>query len=1165
MAVGRWYPSGSSWVENDVNVPSSESNIRQLLMGTQFFLNEFGKDSREFMLPDCFGFPYSLPSILNHCGIRGFSTQKLTWESANGIPFNVGRCIGPDGKWVIAALNAGDYSREHKTVYSTDKTAFERLEKNKQISGLPIDYMYVGGGDKNNADRGGSVQNKSIETLLKIQETQGDVQVVAGKADVMFNAISNEQALKFPVWNSELQLIKHSTGVLSSQAYTKKLNRDAEILGDAAERAAVSATLLVGSRYPKVELNNAWGLMLRNQFHDNLPGTSIPKVYEHSWNDGIIALNQFAGAYQDAIGALAQTLNTDVAGIPVVVFNPLSIARKDIVEAFIPERLANVTFISVFDVKGVEVPSQITIGFDGKRRVLFQAELPSVGASVFSMREVKYQQNNKNLIVKDNYLENDYYQVKIDANGDISSIFDKRINKEILEKSIQLEFGDNFPDTKPAWRIYWKDIIKPTRSVVKNPMSVKIVENGPLRVAIEVVRSNEGSIFKQRIQLSAGADGSRVETLNQIEWKTRGTLLKAAFHFTANAPEATYNLGLGTIKRGNRIEKQYEVSHHSWFDLTDKSEDYGVSVLTGAKYGSDKVDDNTLILTLIHGTDTKESVQEVLDDGPMSEMRWQDWGRHEIKYAIASHKADWRLAKTQWEAMRFEQRPAAFEVPKHKGNVIDPFLTSMVDYQRFGRLLITPEHTIVSMDAKKTIAAIETNKSKRFSIHCSFDPPHPPFLVAAPYYGSLNPANLPFPQNYFVNSSSSIYYYAYELSSPYYGQSITKMGAFQNPATFRIFVARYYEMVKEVDDKLGEILKKLDDTGLTNKTMIVFCGDHGEMLGSHGMNSKNNFYDESARVPLIIRYHAKIAAGKKIQVPVNLIDLRPTIEDYFNFPATKVDGKTLRPFIEDTYNKNETYFAVSEWYSSNVPGFMVRTNNRKLMIAHTAEARNTAIDGFYNLQADSLERINILKLSIIPQVEKTKAQELKVLLVKWLKKVNSPYYYSVKSRPLGRLNAKYTLYQNDIAKIIIPGISNITGLPSGASFRVLTNDTLEITTSTISSTLLNATATISGASSAVSFEVMPAIDYTTSISTSKVVAESGISIIVRADNIEITYQNTYFKNCKAKIFSADGKLVLQSRFQSSTLTFSKNNFLKGNYIIQISNGVNSASKKFLVQ
>lgn len=668
VAAGRWYPSGSSWVENDVNVPSSESNIRQLLMGTQFFQKEFGKESREFMLPDCFGFPYSLPSILNHCGIRGFSTQKLTWESANGIPFNVGRWIGPDGKWVIAALNAGDYSRPHKNVYSTDKATLERLEKNKQLGGLPVDYFYMGGGDKNNADRGGAVQQISLETLKNSQETKGQVRVVAGKADLMFNAISNEQAQKLPTWNSELQLIKHSTGVLTSQAYTKKINRDAELLADAAERAAVSAQLLTGSAYPYKALNNAWGLMLRNQFHDNLPGTSIPKVYEHSWNDGIIALNQFAGAYQDAIGALAQTLNTDVEGAPILVFNPLSISRKDIVEANIPESFEKSENIAVFDNKGAEVLSQITIGFDGKRRILFQSDLPPVGAVVYSIRDVESQIKNGDLMVKADYLENKNYKVKIDKNGDISGIYDKRLGKEILEKPIQLEFGDNFPDTKPAWRIYWKDIKKPARSVASNPISVKVVENGPLRVAIEVVRENEGSRITQRIQLSSGADGSRVETINQIDWKSRGTLLKAAFHFTANAPEATYNLGLGTIKRGNRTEKQYEVSHHSWFDLTDKSGEFGVSILSGAKYGSDKVDDNSLRLTLIHGPDTKESVQEVLDDGTMSEMRWQDWGRHQFAYAVTSHKADWRQAKTQWEAMRFEQRPAVFEVPKHKGN-----------------------------------------------------------------------------------------------------------------------------------------------------------------------------------------------------------------------------------------------------------------------------------------------------------------------------------------------------------------------------------------------------------------------------------------------------------------------------------------------------------------
>jgi alpha-mannosidase len=271
------------------------------------------------------------------------------------------------------------------------------------------------------------------------------------------------------------------------------------------------------------------------------------------------------------------------------------------------------------------------------------------------------------LVVRKDYLENNNFKVTIDANGDIASIFDKRINKELLEKPIQLEFGENFPDTKPAWRIYWKDIKRPARSVASNPVSVEVVEDGPVRVAVEVIRENEDSRITQRIRLSAGADGSRVEMANLIDWKSRGTLLKAAFHLTAEAPEATYNLDLGTIKRGNRNETQYEVPHHAWIDLTDKSGTYGVSLLTGAKYGSDKVDDNTIRLTLIHGPDTKDSEQEVLDDGTVSEMRWQDWGRHQFTYSVTGHKGDWRDGKSQWEAMRFEQRPAAFAVPKHKG------------------------------------------------------------------------------------------------------------------------------------------------------------------------------------------------------------------------------------------------------------------------------------------------------------------------------------------------------------------------------------------------------------------------------------------------------------------------------------------------------------------
>ena len=683
IAAGRWFPCGSSWVENDTNVPSVESIIRQILLGRVYFQREFGKESLEYMLPDCFGFPYSLPSVLSHCGIRGFSTQKLTWESANGIPFNLGRWVGPDGEWVIATLNAGDYAKPHLNVYTTDEKTLQRLEENKKETGLAVDLFYMGGGDKNNADRGGSPQKVSLETLEKCYATEGPVKVIAGPSDLMVRAITDEQTEKFPTWHKDLLLIKHSTGVLTSQSYVKKLNRDAELLADASERAAVSAALTTGAAYPADALNHAWGLTLRNQFHDTLPGTSIPKAYEYAWNDGIIALNQFAGVYADAIGSLARSLNTDVKGIPLVVYNPLSIKREDIVEALVPEKLAHAKAITAFDAKGKALPTQLTSGWDGKRRVLFQATLPPVGGAVYALREGRPPKvRGSELRVGRRSLENARYRVTIDKNGDISRIFDKRIGKELLEKPAQLEFVANFPDRKPAWRIYWKDIKEPARSVAGKPVHVRVVENGPLRIAIEVLRENEGSRIAQRIRLCAGQDGSRVEVANHLDWRSRGTLLKAAFHLTASNPKATYNLDLGTIQRGNHHEKQYEVPSHAWIDLTDGSESYGVSLLTSHKYGSDKPDNNTLRLTLLHSPDTEDWEDETLDAGRTKEMRWQDWGRHEFSYAIAGHKGDWRKGQTHWEAQRFEQRPGAFVVPHYKGHSRTSFSLFTLDTEQ---------------------------------------------------------------------------------------------------------------------------------------------------------------------------------------------------------------------------------------------------------------------------------------------------------------------------------------------------------------------------------------------------------------------------------------------------------------------------------------------------
>ena len=604
VAKGRWVPNGNVWVENDTLAPSSETDIRQILMGYNYFKKTFGTEQTDFILPDSFGFPACLPSIIAHCGLRGFSTQKLTWKSAIGIPFNVGRWVGPDGRWVIAALNAGDYAKPHPTVYSTDKKMLERLEANRKASGLAVDYIYNGRGD-----RGGAPYEISLKSMEQSYAQPGPVRVIVDQGDAMFRAISDVQAEKFPAYTGELLLTEHSTGTITSQAYMKRLNRLAELIGDASERASVAAELLGAAPYPTEALYSAWGLALRNQFHDAVPGTSVPKAYEYSWNDGIIALNQFGGVLNDAVGALARGLDTQVKGLPLVVFNPLSIAREDTIDLIVPPSLAQAVDFTVYDAEGKALATQVTTGFDGERHVLFIGKLPAVGCAVFSIEE-KAQPLATELSITNDRLENSRYRVGIDAEGDIASIFDKKAQRELLKEPIRLQIIENFPEKKPAWHIDWKDIIKAPRSIALKPSSIRIVDNGPVRVTLESVRECEGSLFIQRVSLSAGIDRDRIDLTHRMDWKTTSAMLKQNFVFTVSNPIANYCGDLGTIQRGNRHEKLFEVPNHQWINLTDKSGDYGISLLTGAKYGSDKPSDDSIRLTLMHTPQTNEEENE---------------------------------------------------------------------------------------------------------------------------------------------------------------------------------------------------------------------------------------------------------------------------------------------------------------------------------------------------------------------------------------------------------------------------------------------------------------------------------------------------------------------------------------------------------------------------
>jgi len=728
VAAGRWFPAGSSMEEGDVNSPNAESIIRQILYGNNWFRREFGIASDEYMLPDCFGFPASLPSILAHSGIKGFSTQKLSsaWQPAPhvggpdspektpvGIPFNVGIWEGPDGKTVIAALNPLSYGSQ--VTYDISKTpppplqpdpnltpqqnqvrtrALEdwqkRIQVNGDLTGIFADYHYVGTGDVGGSPNETSVklmeaittkskallpapfqftqQQSSAQTGAPIQVGDGPVRVVWSKADEIFQDIMKCcPTYRLPHYKGDLELINHSAGSLTSQAYQKRWMRKNELLADAAEKASVAAAWLGSRPYPLERLNDAWTLVMGGQFHDILPGTATPKAFEFAWNDDVIAMNQFAGIMTSATSAVASGLNTQTKGAAIVVYNPLNIPREDVVEATVSFPNGVPKAVRVVGPDGNDVLAQLT---DSK--VLFLARAPSAGFVVYDVQTAEAPLAST-LKVTESSLENNRYRVRVNGSGDVSSIFDKKINRELLSAPIRLAISTDSPRQWPAWNMDFEDEQRAPRAFVTGPVKVRVAENGPVRVALEVVRETEDSKFVQTISLAAGDAGNRVEFSNVIDWNTKQANLKATFPFTSTNKLATYNWDIGTIKRPNAEERQFEVASHQWIDLTDGSGAYGATVLTDCKNGSDKPDDKTLRLTLVRTPGT---------GGAYADQTTQDLGHHEIVFGVAGHGGDWRQSQTDWQAYRLNQPLVAFQSPSHPGTLGRDFSLLKLNHDR---------------------------------------------------------------------------------------------------------------------------------------------------------------------------------------------------------------------------------------------------------------------------------------------------------------------------------------------------------------------------------------------------------------------------------------------------------------------------------------------------
>lgn len=632
ISEGQWEPLGGMWVEADCNIPGGESLVRQLMLGRNYFKQQFGEiaDSPVLWLPDVFGFPWSLPQLIKEAGLDYFFSIKLGWSQYNRLPYDSFWWQGLDGTRVLTHFSTARGSGDtFVSTYNATATPDEVLTTWKNFqqkdSGLPGQtpplLMVYGHGDG-----GGGPTREMVENLQLMENFPGTPRVRMGKVGDFFQELRNTVGERLPTWNDELYLEYHR-GTYSTQAKNKRANRKSEILLHNLEFIASMTSLLDPVyKYPAEDLEKLWKIVCLNQFHDILPGTSIRDVYVESMEQyaEIKRLNQ--SLLDEALGALAAHYSGEL-----LVINPTSFSRSDLV--FIQYALPEGTVFEYED--GEPVGTQLT----GDGMLLNLGNISPYGIAnlkIGSLKNDSISKSNGNLglIVKENLLENDFLKVEFNGDGEITSLYSKELDQELITSGSvgnQFQAFEDRPKTPDAWEI---DIAYDEKMWLSEPVkSPTIVDRGPLRAAIEFEKTILNSTITQRISLAYNARQLVFDT--EVDWRERFVLLKVAFPVQVLSPLATYEIQWGDIQRPTHHNTswdwaKFEVPAQKWVDLSEGG--YGVSMLNDCKYGHD-IHENVIRLTLLRSPSYPDPTA--------------DRGHHKFTYSIFPHGSDWKSGTIQ--------------------------------------------------------------------------------------------------------------------------------------------------------------------------------------------------------------------------------------------------------------------------------------------------------------------------------------------------------------------------------------------------------------------------------------------------------------------------------------------------------------------------------------
>ncbi|MBI5671443.1 MAG: alpha-mannosidase [Chloroflexi bacterium] len=634
IAAGEWEITGGMWVEPDTNLPGGESLVRQLLYGRRFIRQEFGVDTNIVWLPDVFGFSYALPQIIKKSGMKYFLTSKISWSQFNRFPYDTFRWRGLDGSEVLAHFVTTP--EEGSPFYTYNGTLQPR-----DVKGIWEQYRSKATNDEllllfGWGDGGGGPTAEMLESARVMQNVPGFPKVTMGGAEPFFARLDKRlTGQDVPVWDGELYLEYHR-GTYTSQAYNKRANRKSEILYHDAEWMSALADELTGQQqYP--DLGEGWKLILLNQFHDVLPGSSIRQVYEDSTNDYARVAEIGGTALQRAQQTVLDRIHAERDS--VVVFNSLSWQRDSLIELPYTAELEGKTLA---DDSGQPLPMQLVE--DGGRAVLLEATtIPSCGYKTYSLVEAVRAASD--LSISPDRLENRYYRIELNECGQITSLFDKEHGREVLAPGARanvLQAFEDRPMAFDAWDIdlFYQEKMREIHELV----SAEVEETGPLRGTLRLTWRFYDSTIVQRVTLYRSS--RRIDFYTEADWHEQQILLKAAFPVDVRATRATYDIQFGNIERPTHWNTswdwaRFEVPAHKWMDLSEGN--YGVALLNDCKYGCD-VKENVLRLTLLKSAVRPDALA--------------DKGHHVFTYSLLPHAGDWRQANVPREAY-------ALNVPVH--------------------------------------------------------------------------------------------------------------------------------------------------------------------------------------------------------------------------------------------------------------------------------------------------------------------------------------------------------------------------------------------------------------------------------------------------------------------------------------------------------------------